>query len=133
MKSIGLISIFTILISAASPMGLAENTKPTPEATPSSKYDNYDRYWQKLSDKFDFGTENFLIGWTAILTEPADHYDKEMPWTKRTGHLLAGLGLGFLNFGLNTTGGFLNILTAPVPQFKIPLPKNGVDVKRVAG
>lgn len=83
-------------------------------------------YYDKLNQKFDAGTRNFLTGWTQILTEPADQYQKNKYWGP-----LAGIGLGTLNAVADTCGGFLNMATAPAPQFQIPLPKGGVSQKRL--
>ena len=126
------VSIFIFLLTISFPAGAAEtfvSQGPT-EPQISTKWEDY---VTACSRKFDFGAVNLLAGWTVLLTEPADGFKKQDSVDLRVGGLVAGLGKGLFYFPLNTAGGFLNAVTADFPQFRVPLPKDGVDIKRMTG
>ena len=104
----------------------AQTTAPK---TQTSRDEKMSEYWDKISPKIDFGAANFLMGWTELLTEPVDHYNAAN--RQKFLHGTLGLGEGLVNGVLDTVGGLLNLATGFVPG-KIPLPKNGVDVNRLA-
>ena len=89
-------------------------------------------YLTKVDKKFDFGIVNFLVGWTEIVTEPMDHVQKAEKKNRFFAGCL-GFGEGLWNAIFDTAGGFLNVATSPAPQFRIPLPKNGVEVEKITG
>ncbi len=90
-------------------------------------------YKKNVDKKFSFGMVNFLAGWTDILSEPAESMNKKTGKKNRSLALLGGFGAGLITACTNTAGGFVNALTAPIPQLRIPLPHNGVDLERLTG
>ena len=76
-------------------------------------------YQDKVMGKLDFGFKNLLLGWTELFSEPHQyHMDKK--------NVFEGIGKGLLNGTLDTLGGALHLLTAPIQQIDVPLPDNGV-------
>ena len=73
---------------------------------------------------------NFFTGWTTLLTEPAQGYQNATQNKAMAG--AAGFGKGLVLFPMDTIGGALNAITFPI-AVKIPLPKNGVDLKQLTG
>lgn len=90
-------------------------------------------YLDKVDEKFDWGALNFVAGWTEIVSQPVDRYKQASSKKDRVFKTALGLGEGVFNAVANVTGGFLNVLTSPLPQAKIPLPQNGIDLKRLTG
>jgi hypothetical protein len=129
MKSKIFCLLFLVVNAVVVPLTFAE----TPEPEEESFEDHVDSYWSRISDKFSFGVINFILGWTEIITEPVDHYQDHAGEKSRFAHAFVGVGEGMLNGILDTGGGALNAVTAPFPQFRIPLPENGIDVSRVTG
>lgn len=100
---------------------------------PLSPFEKHIReYGQRCDEKINLGVPNLLMGWTTLITEPADHYRKKESRWKDTMDLLPFLGKGLLLFPIDTLGGALNVATFPIPG-KIPLPKNGVNIDRLNG
>lgn len=91
-----------------------------------------DNYWSGVSNKFGFGAINFLLGWTELITEPVDHYEDHKGEKGAWGHAFIGIGHGLVNFPLDIIGGALNLVTSPIPQFRIPLPQGGVNLEDVS-
>ncbi len=98
---------------------------------PDFKPSRFDPYVSAVMEKFDFGAVNFLAGWTEIISEPMDHAQGKSGKKQRFLAGTAGLGEGLVDGLLNTVGGFANLFTAPVPNFRIPLPEKGVDLARL--
>lgn len=90
-------------------------------------------YLDRVDEKFDWGALNFVAGWTEIISEPADHYKQASSKKDRVLNTAVGLGEGLFNAAANVIGGFLNALTSPLPQARIPLPENGVNLKNLTG
>ncbi len=87
-----------------------------------------EKYGERCKEKLDFGMQNFLVGWTSIVsTTPGMPAGKKdiLPWVSGTGQ---GLVLGTVN----TVGGFVNALTFPI-AVKFPLPQGGVNVSKING
>jgi hypothetical protein len=116
------ILLFLACFVLASPLRAAETKLPA-GAT----------YLDKVDEKFDWGALNFVAGWTEIISEPVDRYKEASSKKDRVLKTALGLGEGVFNAVANITGGFLNALTSPLPQVKIPLPENGIDLKRLTG
>jgi hypothetical protein len=126
---------FSPLSRAADPAALdASPQVPTP-STPVNEPEptRMDRYYERVSDKFDFGAANFMMGWTELVSESADYYQKKPGLWHRTGNTFIGLGRGLVIGTVDVFGGLGNAATALFPQFQIPLPQGGVDIKRITG
>ncbi len=89
-------------------------------------------YLDRVDEKFDFGAINFVAGWTEIISEPMDHYREASSKKDRFLKTTVGIGEGLFNAAANVVGGFLNVITAPMPQ-RIPLPENGVNLEPLTG
>ena len=130
--------VVIFFLAAGLPAGFAENPAPvskhvpgvSKEAPPPSAFEVY---LSRCNQKLESGTANFMMGWSAAVSEAADHDQRHRNEAakKRILPLAAGLAAGLFYAALDSAGGFLNMVTSPVPQFTIPLPKNGVDVARV--
>ena len=116
-----------IVFAATEPAIASPTLKPVQGPTPLKKY------LTRVGKKLDAGTINFLTGWTEILSKPADDYHQSTDKKSRWLHGVEGFGVGLVYGITDTAGGFLNTATSPLPQFTIPLPQNGVDVRRLAG
>ena len=128
--------LILILMATASPTGWAAETSLVPGEKPLAippLTRLLKPYFNKVSPKFDFGIVNFLTGWTAMVSEPIDHYQKASSQNTRLINALGGFGQGLVEGAANTVGGLLNVVTAPLPQFTIPLPRGGVDSSRITG
>ncbi len=102
-----------------------------PETEPAPN--RVERYYQDFSDKFDFGAANFMTGMSEIIIQPVDGFKKKKKIFPRIGSAFVGLGTGVITGTLDTLGGAGNLVTSPVPQFRIPLPKGGVNLQRMTG
>ena len=76
-------------------------------------------YGDKAWDKLLFGFKNLAFGWTEIFMEPKAAIDKGE-------NVGVGIGKGLLYTIVDTLGGALHLLTAPIPSIDIPLPDDGV-------
>ena len=124
---------------AETPVTPAEMLSPTlPEETeeevvpPSALQLAAEKYFTGVSQKIDFGTSNFIAGWTQIISQPLDHY-RNAGQKSRVLDGFTGLGKGLLLAPIDTAGGLLSVATAPLPWFQIPLPENGVSISRITG
>ena len=136
MKQTFLLGLLLFLLSSHA--AFAEDTLPgdqkTAEEEPAKKAEptRFQRYLFQVEEKIDFGAPNFLTGWTEILSEPFDHYRKAEK-KDRLAAALSGVGEGVFLASVDTLGGLLNVLTAPLYPRKIPLPENGVNLQNLIG
>ena len=136
MRSIYFLLILSLAVGV--PAGFSENPGPvsqhpsgaSEEPPPPSAFEVY---LSRCDEKLEFGTANFMLGWSAVIAESVDQYRQHQnePAKKRITPLIMGFGKGLLYAALDSAGGVLNMVTAPVPQFTVPLPKDGIDVARV--
>ncbi len=128
-------AVFTVLILLFSPVLAlaAEAIDDNPELLTRRQRMTVavEKYGAKVGSKIDYGMPNMLMGWTQIFTEPQDHRQTTgAKWRQA----LSTVGCVFVGAGLavvDTAGGFVNILTSPVPV-TIPLPRGGVDAARLS-
>lgn len=92
------------------------------EASPWTKASSYG---DKVQQKYVFGMQNILLGWTEILTEKAEARKDGASINQM---LHAGLR-GVCNALADTAGGLLHVLTFPIPV-DFPLPEGGTDIVR---
>jgi hypothetical protein len=90
-----------------------------------------DIYLEKVDKKFDRAAVNFTAGWTEIVNQPKLWMQKEDK--NKALSAVAGVGHGLAFAVVDTVGGFFNALTAPLPQFEIPLPEDGVQGPEITG
>jgi hypothetical protein len=72
-------------------------------------------YGDQALSKLAFGGKNFLLGWTELFTEPVEQGNP------------IGIVQGLGNAVMDTAGGFLHVITAPLTGVDVPLPENGVN------
>ena len=98
------------ILSATSVFALEdENARPSPWRSKTT-------YGQQAGSKFIFGAKNFLLGWTELISEPIEE--------KSVTAIPQGLG----NAVMDTVGGLLHVLTAPLTNVDVPLPENGTSI-----
>jgi hypothetical protein len=90
-----------------------------------------DIYLAKVDRKFDRAAVNFTAGWTEIVNQPKQWMQKEDK--NKALSAVAGVGHGLAFALADTVGGFFNALTAPLPQFEIPLPQDGIQGPEITG
>lgn len=90
-------------------------------------------YRDKALQKFDFGVMNFLVGWTEIISQPAENYKGKPSKRNRFVTFFPLFGKGLALGIVNTAGGLLHVTSAPVTMLDIPLPQNGVNFKKITG
>ncbi len=111
------------------PNASAETAAPAAEPhIPNFLEDRAQPYGTKCMAKLDFGMQNFMTGWTNILSVPGDKHVKQ----KGIMPIVSGIGEGLILGCADTVVGFLNAVTFPVPA-KFPLPKGGVNVAKPTG
>ncbi len=78
-------------------------------------------YSAKAAGKLKYGLTNTLLGWTSIIRPPVS--------ASQSGeNVLVGIGHGLWDAVGQTVGGVLHLVTFPVPQIDVPLPKGGTDI-----
>ncbi len=123
--------ILCFLLGSSAQWAMAETMSiPATAATPESKT-RFDQYYDRASQKFDVGAVNFLTGWTEVVVQPAEHFQQKKGVLNRIGNSFVGTGKGIWNGTLDMVGGAANLLTFPLPQFQVPLPQGGVDLKKM--
>ena len=124
---------FTTSVWAADPPMSAPPAAPqaSTSTTPPPPPNRFDHYYERISDKFDFGAVNVIIGWTEFFTEPVDHCKRKKGILPCVGSGMVGTGHGLVNGSLDMVGGTINMATSFLPQFQFPLPQGGVDLERV--
>ena len=127
--SAALLSVLLLLtgIQNAFAIEVVTASQKTEESALEKKLDAYNKRW---IEKFDYGVPNFLMGWTTVISEPRAHTPSGNSRWKNTLSYLPSIGKGLVLFPVDTIGGFLNMLTAPVPA-KIPLPQGGINPAEV--
>jgi hypothetical protein len=129
--------LFCATFLAAIPRGFAADPFPAPPSSktplPPPPPNWFERYYEKVSDKFDSGAVNFMAGWTELVSESADHFQQRKGIFNRLGYSLVGAGKGLVYGALDTVFGAVNMVSAPIPQLQIPLPQNGVDLQKLSG
>ncbi len=128
--TLALILLQTIPVQAAEafpPAGDPAAVKPMEGKTPA-----IDIYLQNLDKKFDKGAVNFAAGWTEIIHQPRVRL-KNNENKNAALKLTEGLGLGLCFAVINTVGGFLNLISSPLPQWEIPLPQGGTSPENITG
>ena len=128
--------LFTFLLAPVSqafdPSGSAQNPKLVRKRELTPFEQSMVDYWHQCEKKMDFGTTNFLMGWTSMISEPQEKAAEANSPSQKAASSLTGFGKGLLLFPINTAGGLANLVTFLVPG-QIPLPENGVDVDQVTG
>ncbi len=107
MKKFLLTSFFVLIASAA--LAVEDNANPSPWRSETT-------YGAQAGQKLYFGARNLFLGWTELFTEP---FEQGSP---------VGIVQGLGNTVMDTVGGFLHVLTAPLTQVDVPLPENGVSL-----
>lgn len=91
-----------------------------------------DIYVEKWDKKFDRGAVNFVAGWTEIVRQPVRLMKSEEKKNKAL-KFMAGIGQGIGFAVIDTLGGFVNVVSSPLPQFEIPLPHGGIKSEDITG
>lgn len=128
---IHLLMILFLLITAMAPTApaLQKTVLPVEETEPRSPAEQaYEEYLARVTEKFDYGILNSLMGWTELITQTIDQYQE--PQAVGSFSRWFGIGRGISYAVIDTLGGFLNAATALIPH-KIPLPQDGVNHKRL--
>ena len=123
--------ILCLLLGSSSQWAMAETMSiPATAATPEPQT-RFEQYYDRASEKFDAGAVNFLTGWTEVVVQPVEHFQQKKGALNRVGNSFVGTGKGLWNGTLDMVGGAANLLTFSLPQFQIPLPQGGVDLKKM--
>jgi len=117
LKSSLLISLWTLAVLISSLV---------PRAHAASEWTQEATYEAKVEKKFRYGVENVLAGWTEVFTEP---YERR----HSTKDLITGLFVGIFNAVVDTVGGAVHLVTAPITQIDVPLPEDGVMLSHRRG
>ena len=107
------ITLITLMAVMVMPMTSALAANDHPEGSPWTQADDYGA---QAGGKLGFGLKNVLLGWTELITEPVE---QKSFW---------GVGQGLGNAVMDTVGGLLHVLTAPVTTIDVPLPENGTNL-----
>ena len=105
---------------------LQAETAEEPESLSSMEY------MKAFDHKFESGATNFVVGWTEVVRQPLRQLHKEDKKNKIL-KFSEGFAQGAVFAVVDMAGGFLNALTSPLPQFKIPLPQQGVQKTELTG
>lgn len=121
---------FILILTFSFPLFAAESTPASePSDLPPPKFD---LYLQRVDKKFDEGAINFVVGWTEIIRVPKDRFQNS-EGKNRFLQASSGLGLGVIQAVADTVGGFGNALFSLTPDWKIPLPQDGIQVSKLTG
>jgi hypothetical protein len=102
-----------------------QSVKPLPPSP-------FSLYLGRVDKKFDKGAINFAAGWTQIVSQPVDHF-KNPKGKNRWLQAAGGVGSGLVYGVVDILGGFTNSVTSVTPDWEIPLPEGGLQIKRVTG
>jgi hypothetical protein len=98
-----------LLLLPATAMAAEDSPSPSPWRSEAS-------YGEQAASKAGFGVKNLLLGWTELVTEPVEQKS------------VVGIGQGLGNAVMDTIGGFLHLVTAPVTSIDVPLPEGGTNL-----
>ena len=90
-------------------------------ASAASSWASGATYGDQAVGKLKFGARNVLAGWTELFREPVRA-------GKAGENVLVGIGRGVWYAVGQEIGGALHLVTFPIPQIDIPLPKGGTDL-----
>ena len=86
-------------------------------ASPWTTETSYDR---KAVSKLVFGAKNVLLGWTAVITDPARRKEGE--------NVYSAIGRGIYEGVIYTIGGAIHAVTFPFTTLDVPLLNDGVKL-----
>ena len=90
-------------------------------ASAESPWAEREGYANRAGEKFAYGLENTVLGWTELFSEPIES-------GKAKENVAVGFGRGLWNTIGDTVGGALHLATFPFTTVDVPLPENGTQI-----